>query len=495
MGSAYGFIKGSFMMKKILVTGAGGYIGSRLIVNLLLQGYEVIAVTRDKNRFATPSKLNGKIEVVEADLSEISHLERLPKDIDAAYYLVHSMSDIGEDFEEKEKVVASAFIDYLDRSSCQQVIYLTGLISDSTLSKHLRSRLAVEHILKEATCPHTILRAGIVIGSGSASFEIIRDLVEKLPLMVAPRWVKNKCQPISIVDVIFYLSACLGEERLYSKVLDIGGPDQLTYKEMLYQLASVRKLRRLIISIPVLTPKLSSLWLYFVTSANFSIARNLVDSLKNNAVCHDFTIREVIDHTCLNYEQALKRAFHKIEDDNVPSSWKDSFSSSQFSANWKELMRLPTHACFIEESETSLGELDIDGVFDQVLNIGGDHGYYCDWAWKIRGWIDKLVGGVGLNRGRARKQEITVGDAIDFWRVLILDRDNLRFALLAEMRVPGDAWLEFQINRAKRSLIVRATFRPRGVLGRLYWYILLPIHKVIFSGMGKKVIADAKKHL
>lgn len=479
---------------KILIAGGNGYIASHLIPALLTHGHHLVILVRDKARFSIEETLNGSLEVHEVDLVKETHFKNVPLDIDAAYYLVHSLANPSNEFRRKDKKAASHFIQYLDKTDCKQVIYLSGLTHDTKLSKHLRSRLEVEEIVKTASSSYTILKAGIIIGSGSASFEIIRDLVEKLPIMVAPKWIKNKCEPIAIRDVIFYLYGVLGNEQCKNRTFDIGSPNVLSYKEMLLKMAKKRHLKRLIISIPFLTPRLSSLWLSLVTSVNYQIARNLVESLKNNAVCHDHSITAILQRKCLSYEEAIEKAFERIEECSVLASFKNSFSFSHLAPQLTPFAKIPSHGCFIDV-HTFPFDIDKQDVFDSIMHIGGKEGYYLNWAWKLRGMIDKLIGGVGLNRGKAATEVLHVGDVIDFWRVLIIDKEHYRLVLFAEMKLPGEAWLEFKIVRKNDidSLVQTATFRPKGVLGRLYWYALFPFHRLIFDGMGTRLIQKAKK--
>ncbi|GAB3818768.1 hypothetical protein GCM10028895_16380 [Pontibacter rugosus] len=303
---------------KILLTGANGYIGKR-ILPILVEQHEVLCMVRDPRRFNLPDSLKHQVQVVQGDLLQPEALQQLPKDIDAAYYLVHSMGSSKDDFSEAERVGAENFVSYLNSTTAKQIIYLSGISNDKELSKHLTSRLKVEEVLAGAIAKLTVLRAAIIIGSGSASFEIIRDLVDKLPIMVTPKWLKSRCQPIAIRDVLFYLTEVLGRKDCYNRQFEIGGPDVLTYKEMLLQLAKVRRLRRHIITLPVLTPRLSSYWLYFVTSTNYTLAKSLVDSLRNDAVVRDHSIDTLIPHQCVPYEEAVSMAFTKIEQNSVVS--------------------------------------------------------------------------------------------------------------------------------------------------------------------------------
>jgi uncharacterized protein YbjT (DUF2867 family) len=455
---------------RILLAGATGYIGKRLQPLLEELGHEVIPASR-------------KLGI---DLLDASSLEQLPKEIDVAYYLVHSMAGGGA-FVEKDREAAKNFIRWLDTTGCKQLIYLGGLVTEEKLSPHLASRLEVEEILRGGLTPLTALRAGIVIGSGSASFEIIRDLVEKLPVMVAPRWVSSRCQPIAIRDLLFYLSHVVGNEATYGRTLEVGGPDVLTYKEMLLGFAKVRGLRRFILTVPVLTPHLSSYWLIFVTPTNFHLAMSLVASLKNNAVMNDHTIDQLLPHKCLSYEEALRQTLRKIEENAIVSSWTDSFAASRLYPNLDAYINVPRHGCLSDHQVREI-EGDPAKVVDRIWSIGGKTGWYgVDWAWKIRGKMDKVVGGVGLRRGRRHPTELERGDALDFWRVLLADKGKGRLLLYAEMRLPGEAWLEFRVEGTE--LHQTATFRPRGVLGRLYWWSLYPFHKLIFKKMAARICA------
>lgn len=470
---------------KILLTGANGYIGKQLLTVLVNQeGHQVIALVRSKYRLKLPQQLADQIEVVEGDLTKPESLQKIPKDVDAAYYLVHSMSASAKGFQELEAASAQHFADWVKSSTAKQIIYLSGLSSDRNLSPHFRSRLRVEEILGESGIPLTILRAGIIIGSGSASFEIIRDLVEKLPVMIAPKWVKNRCQPIAIRDVLFYLVGVLDHPECMNQVFEVGGPNQLNYKQMLLEFAEVRNLKRWIITVPVLTPRLSSYWLYFVTSTNFALARSLVDSLKNEAVCSEDRIQKILPRDCLTYKEAIEKAFVMIEQNAIISSWKDALVSGVIHTQLKDFIEVPKDGCVKESLRRTF--TNREGVIRKIWSIGGKNGwYYMNWAWKLRGFVDKIFGGVGLDRGRRSPTELYAGDSLDFWRVLLADKENGHLLLYAEMLVPGEAWLEFKIEGDE--LLQEATFRPRGVLGRFYWYALYPIHHFIFRGMLKQI--------
>jgi len=464
---------------KILLTGATGYIGKRLLPTLIEEGHHVVCCVRDKNRFNPPSSLKKNIELIEVDLLEKESLKKIPKDIDAAYYLVHSMS-ISSDYESLEQTAARNFVDAIDQTHAEHVIYLSGIVNEEKLSKHLASRKNVEIELSKGTYNFTTLRAGIIIGSGSASFEIIRDLVEKLPIMIAPKWLNTRCQPIGISDVITMLSLCLLNKRTYNVNFDIGGKDILSYKQMLLQFAEVRNLSRKIFTIPIMTPRLSSYWLYFVTSTSYKLAFNLVESMKVEVVCKNNDINTILNINPIGYQEALKKAFKKIEQHQIISSWKDANASSGFSPITSDFIKVPSFGCFVDRRSKKYANRD--RCINKIWSIGGKTGwYYGNWLWRFRGYLDKLVGGVGLRRGRTNINSINVGDALDFWRVIYADKEEGRLILYAEMKLPGEAWLEFELKG--ENLIQTATFRPLGILGRMYWYSVLPFHGFIFNGM------------
>ncbi len=471
-----------------MITGANGYMGHRLIPVLLEQGHRLYCCVRDKERFENEHHNEG-ITTIEIDfLDSVSEIS-LPRDIDAAYFLMHSMSSAG-DFEEKELACANRFLQLITATNCRQIIYLSGIVNEQHLSKHLHSRLAVEKKLRESKVPLTVLRAGIIVGSGSASFEIIRDLVEKLPIMIAPKWLNTKCQPIAIRNVIQFLSGVLLKEQTYGQHFDISGPELMSYKEMLLQYAEIRKLKRRIFILPVLTPRLSSYWLYFITSTSYPLAVNLVDSIKVNVIAEPNNLAADLDIELLSYKKAVQLAFEKIEQNMVLSSWKDSFSSSNASQGWMERVEVPTYGCF-KDLKWRVIDAGHENILNNIWSIGGAKGwYYANRLWKIRGMMDKMAGGVGLRRGRTNNSDIHPGDALDFWRVLIADKKNKRLLLYAEMKLPGEAWLEFRIMKKHNKIQLRqtATFRPRGLWGRLYWYSVLPFHYFIFNGMINNLI-------
>ena len=472
---------------KILLTGATGYIGKRLLPLLVEQGHEIICCVRDKNRFYCPIDCISHIIIIEVDFLDEDTLVAIPDDIDAAYYLIHSMSGSDANYDELESQSAHHFVTRLNATKARQVIYLSGIVNDTSLSKHLSSRKKVEEILNTGTFATTTLRAGIIVGSGSASFDIIRDLVNKLPVMITPKWLNTRCQPIAIPDVLEFLSKSLLNPLTYNQNFDIGGPDILTYKEMLLGFAEAKHLKRWIFTMPIMTPKLSSYWLYFVTSTSYRLASALVSSMKVEVVCSDNRINKLLDVTPMSYKQGLSRALIKIDEDKVMSSWKDSLVSGRFSSNMSGYLKVPKKDCFIDRRKMEL--IDREFTVNKIWSIGGDSGwYYGDWLWNLRGFIDKLYGGVGSRRGRTNRHDIHSGDALDFWRVLYANKAEGKLILFAEMKLPGEAWLEFKI--INNTLYQAATFRPHGIWGKLYWYSVLPFHGFIFNGMLNKLIKE-----
>jgi len=466
---------------KILVTGATGYIGKRLIPLLLNDGHTIICPVRDKKRAQNYYKNQENIELIEADFLHNHSLEAIPKNIEVAYYLIHSMSNSAKEFHVLEEKCAFNFKRFAESSSLKQVIYLSGITNDTKLSKHLLSRKNVENTLASKKYALTTFKAGIIVGSGSSSFEIIRDLVEKLPAMIAPKWLNTKTQPLAIRDVLSFLHKALAKEELYNTSHDIFGPEILTYKEMLLQFAAVRKLKRSILTVPVMTPKLSSYWLYFVTSTSYKLASSLVNSMGVEVIGEKSDINKIMDVNPMSYKEAVKLAFKKIEQNSIISSWKDSYISSGKLKNFvHKFINVPEFGCFkdfkkrkVKDKQKSLGK---------IWAIGGETGwYYGTFLWKIRGFLDQFFGGTGLRRGRRHPTELNAGDALDFWRVIYADKEKGKLLLYAEMVLPGEAWLEFKIE--DNFIYQTATFRPHGLGGRLYWYAVMPFHWFVFNGM------------
>ena len=470
---------------KILVTGATGYIGKRIIPLLVNEGHEVVCAVRDKLRVNNSYLEDEHIEFVEADFLNPESLQNIPKDIEIVYYLIHSMSNTSKDFESMEQTCAQNFKNYIESTQAKQVIYLSGITNEEKLSKHLRSRKQVENTLASDKYSLTTFKAGIIVGSGSSSFEIIRDLVEKLPVMIAPKWLNTKTQPIAVRDVLTYLNAAKNNKSVFNKSYDIFGPEILTYKEMLLQFAKIRKLKRFILTVPVMTPKFSSYWLYFVTSTSYKLASTLVDSMGIQIIGKPSAINEMLDVHPMTYKEAVELAFEKIEQNSIVSSWKDSMiSSGRLKDSMHKYINVPKFGCFRDYKELKV--FDVENTLNKVWSIGGETGwYYGTFLWKIRGNIDKLVGGIGLRRGRTSPTELHIGDALDFWRVIFADKSKGKLLLYAEMKLPGEAWLEFKVEDG--YLKQTATFRPRGIAGRLYWYSVAPFHVLIFNGMIKKL--------
>ncbi|MCB2209206.1 MAG: SDR family oxidoreductase [Bacteroidetes bacterium] len=468
---------------KILLTGANGYIGKRLLPDLVKDGHHVVCCVRDKNRFSPPASLLNSIEIIEADFLNKTSLKSIPHDIDGAYYLMHSMSTSSE-YEKLELRSAKNFKHIISQTKATHVIYLSGIINEDKLSKHLSSRKAVEDELAKGGYHFTTLRAGIIIGSGSASFEIIRDLVEKLPVMITPKWLNTKCQPIAVRDVISFLSATLFKKATYGKSFDIGGPDIISYKEMLLGFAKVRGLKRKIFIVPVMTPKLSSYWLYFVTSTSYKLATALVSSMKVEVICRNNDLDKVLKIFPIGYEEALQKTLLKIEEQQIISSWKDSLISGTLDLKLSDFINVPTHGCFIDKRSKTIH--NHDATLNRIWRIGGDTGwYFANWLWKVRGFIDQIYGGVGLRRGRSHTTKLSAGDAVDFWRVLFANKEEGHLLLFAEMKLPGEAWLEFKM--IDDTLWQTATFRPKGLSGRIYWYAVYPFHGIIFNGLINKL--------
>lgn len=474
---------------KILITGTTGYIAQRLLPVLLENGHHVVCCVRDSKRFNIKKYASPNISLIEVDFLNRDSLQNIPIDIDLAYYLIHSMSTQNGNFSDMEEICATNFKNRIEETNTRQVIYLSGISNAKKLSRHLLSRQKVEHILSGNKYALTTLKAGIIVGSGSASFEIIRDLVEKLPIMIAPKWLSTKCQPIAIRNVIEFLVGVIDKTETYNTCYDIGGPDILTYKEMLLGFAKVRGLKRRIFIVPVMTPKISSYWLYFITSTSYALAKNLVNSMKVEVICNANNLAETLGIQLIDYNTAIQLAFDKIEQNQVTSSWKDAQTSEIFKKGFSQFIEVPSNGCYkdirilkIENSALAL---------ERIWRIGGKTGwYYGTFLWELRGFIDQIFGGVGMRRGRKSDTELNTGDALDFWRVMIADKEQKRLLLYAEMKLPGEAWLEFKISK-DGFLIQTATFRPIGLLGRLYWYAVLPFHGLIFEGMINK-IASAK---
>lgn len=477
---------------RILLTGANGYIGMRLLPVLVEAGHDVTCVVRDKNRFKPSADLLEKVNIIEFDFlhPENAVQQFNKKQFDVAYYLIHSLGDTSTTLKEYEVRAAGCFVLVATLTQVKQIVYLSGISNEKMLSKHLTARKVVKDVLIRSEIPYTIFEAGVIVGSGSISFEIIRDLTEKIPLMIVPHWLKSKCQPIAIRNVINYLQLCLMNEKTFNKTFEIGGPDVLTYKQMLLDYAEVRGYKRYIFSLPLLFPGLSAHWVNLTTSANYTIAKQLVQSMKNDVVCKETSIRSIIPQELYTYKEAIKMAFARIEQNMVVSSWTDSASSSLTHLEVNQHIEVPVNGCYKDRKWLKIDCADKEEIANRFFGIGGEHGwYYADSLWRIRGMLDKFVGGVGLSRGRRSKVDIDPGDTIDFWRVILVDKKNCRLLLFAEMKLPGEAWLEWSIVQNGQHCILKqtATFRPKGIWGRNYWYAMLPFHFFIFRNMLRRI--------
>ncbi|HLP39384.1 SDR family oxidoreductase [Lacibacter sp.] len=475
----------------ILLTGANGYIGQRLIQLLLQEDHIIYCCVRNKERFDAEYR-HPKIRIIEIDFLNPGAVQ-LPVELDVAFYLIHSLTSAAGTFEVEEQTCAENFNRLIKQTNTQQIIYLGGIVNAEHLSQHLSSRLHVESILRATNIPLTILRAGIIVGSGSASFEIIRDLTEKLPVMITPQWLNTKCQPIAVRNVLQYLMGVMLKTSTYNQDFDIGGREVLSYKQMILQFAEVRGLKRYIYTLPVMTPRISSYWLYFLTSTSYPLAVNLVNSMKIDVICRPNNLEKELHIKPFTYKEAVALAFEKIEQNMVVSSWKDAFSSSKTSLQLMQYMRVPEFGCYRDVKQREIKPEQVDAILRKIWSIGGETGwYYGNHLWLLRGFLDKLFGGVGLRRGRTNTNKIEAGDALDFWRVLVADKTQKRLLLYAEMKLPGEAWLEFRIMKLKNKLQLRqvATFRPKGIWGRLYWYSVVPFHYFIFNGMINQIVKE-----
>lgn len=478
--------------KSILVLGATGYVGGRLVPMLLDRGYHVRAGARSASKLlCRPYARHPHLEIVSVDVLDRDSLERAVSGCQAAYYLVHAMQAGTGDFSATDRTAAENMVAASTQAGLEQIIYLGGLgVQDKDLSEHLKSRMEVGEILMQGEVPVTWLRAAMILGAGSASFEILRYLVDRLPVMLTPKWVRSKCQPIAISNVLGYLTGCLEHPETRGQIFDIGCRDILSYEELFQIYARVAGLRkRIIIPVPVLSPRLSSHWINLVTPLPAHIAKPLAEGLRNEVVCADMRIAELIPQELLSCREAISRALERISQQTVDTCWSDA--GAMQSPEWmacgdKEYAGGTVLSC----NYATVLQAPPAEVWASIRTIGGQRGwYYGNALWRMRGFVDKLMGGVGLRRGRRDPRNIRVGDALDFWRVLDV-QNNRKLTLLAEMKVPGEAMLEFTLTGqgdGRTELFQSARFLPRGLWGILYWYLFAPFHTLIFKGMLREI--------
>ena len=485
--------------RPILVLGATGYVGGRLVPRLLDAGYRVRAVGRSPSKLlCRPWGRHPGLEIVRGDVLDVNSLRKAAQECGAGFYLVHSMISAKTDFSDKDRTGARNMAEAAAKAGMERIIYLGGLgeSTDPTLSEHLKSRHEVEEILREGSTPVTVLRAAMILGSGSASFEILRYLVDRLPLMLVPPWVRTRVQPISIGNVLEYLEGCLEHEETAGATYDIGGPEVLTYEELMVIYAEIAGLpRRKLIPISFMTPKLSSLWIHLVTPIPSAIARPLAEGLSSEVVCRNDRIRSVVPVELHDCRTTIRIALERIEQQRIETCWSDA--GAVIPPEWTQCGDAEyAGGTILRCGYSVLQAASPEEIWERVTRIGGKTGWYFgDILWRLRGLLDQLAGGTGLNRGRRHPSELFVGDALDFWRVLEADPPH-RLLLLSEMKTPGEAVLEFKIipqgeNRTELRLLSR--FLPRGLAGLAYWYALLPFHELIFGGMLRKIVERIAK--
>ncbi|NCC24147.1 MAG: SDR family oxidoreductase [Deltaproteobacteria bacterium] len=477
-----------FSRGRVLVLGATGYVGGRLVPRLLDAGWTVRAAARSRAKLGCrPWAGHQECEIAAADALNRESLDRAMADMDAVFYLVHSMAPGGHDYAERDRKAAENARAAAEQAGVKRIIYLGGLGAvGQGLSKHLRSRTEVGEILGSGPVPLTWLRAAMILGAGSASFEIMRYLVDRLPVMITPIWVHTRCQPIAISNVLDYLAGCLENEATAGETYDIGGPDILTYKEMFDIYARAAGLKpRLIIPVPVLTPTLSSYWIHLVTPIPAALAKPLAQGLGNEVVCQDNRIREAVPAPLVTVAEAIAWALDRVRQQTVETCWSDAGDLRP--PEWVDCGDVSyAGGTVLEMAFTAVLDRPAAEVWPAVAGIGGEHGwYFADWLWNLRGLADRMLGGIGLRRGRRHPDKVQVGDALDFWRVLVVDVDQ-RLQLLAEMRLPGEAILDFRLEPVlarQTRVVLSARFLPRGLWGIIYWRSLHPVHVILFRGL------------
>ena len=475
----------------MFLTGATGYVGGRLAPRLAARGYRVRCLARSPEKLRSrPWASNDQVEIASGDVGDAAGLTEHLRGCDAAYYLVHSMDAAGPEYRARDKRLASVFGAACAAAGVSRIIYLGGLgETGEGLSEHLASRREVERALGSGGVPVTVLRAAMIIGSGSASFEILRYLVERLPVMITPRWVRSESQPIAVRDVLHYLVAVLENPETTGRTFDIGGPEVRTYEDIMRQMAEALGLRkRIILPVPVLTPRLSSLWIHLVTPLHATIARPLAEGLRNRTVCRNDDAARFMPHKCLTIREAMDAALERMHAGDVETAWSDA-GVMPGDPPW-------AGGTEFEDRRETIVEAPPEAVWASVCRIGGARGYYgSDWLWRIRGLLDRMVGGPGLRRGRRDARELRVGDAVDFWRVSAIEPPRA-LALRAEMRLPGVAVLSLKVDPEssdppRTRLVMTARFVPRGLLGIAYWYAVLPLHGIVFRTMLRGIARSA----
>ena len=469
---------------KVLLTGSTGYIGRRLKQKLLEdKNIELKLLVRNKKTIS--EDIAQQVQVIEGDTFNKEALKEALMDVDVAYYLIHSLSN--DNYKDLDKISAQNFLDVAASCGVKRIIYLGGLgVKDKNTSEHLLSRIETGEILSSNKNVQTIwFRAGVIIGSGSASFEIIRNLTEKLPIMTTPKWVDTMAQPISIKDVLSYLEEAIKLEYKKNLIVDIGSK-ALSYKEMMIGTANALGLKRVIIPLPFMSINISSYWLNLFTPVPFSVAKALIEGLKSEVTIQNDNAKKYFANIIpISYEDSVKNAIKEIEQNQVISRWNDTTNGVWEKNSSNEI----SQALYIDRKEIDISNLDKNKVYQSFTSIGGENGWFAfDFLWEIRGFIDKMIGGVGLKRGRRSQCDLRISDCLDFWKVVDL-KENERLLLYAQMKLPGEAWLEFKIKDNK--LIQSAYFYPKGVFGRLYWYSLVPLHYFIFKNMIKSIIKKA----